>query len=67
MCFGISFNLVDYIWIRYKRQMISGLKTFSAFERFSIFSLCVAYILSQNITLFHTRDVLEMLCYTMPK
>lgn len=67
MCFGISFNLVDYIWIRYKRQMISGLKTFYVSEEFGIFSLCVAYILSQNIMLFYTRGMLTMLGYTMSK
>lgn len=47
--------------------MISGLKTFYVSEEFGIFSLCVAYILSQNIMLFYTRGMLTMLGYTMSK
>lgn len=66
MCFGMSTNSVDCVQIRYKKQMISSLKTFYMSERFSIFSLYVANILSQNIMLLPTRGTLVMLGYTMP-
>lgn len=66
MCFGMSTNSVDCVQIRYKKQMISSLKTFYMSERFSIFSLYVANILSQNIMLLPTRGTLVMLAYTMP-